>query len=40
MDAVLCLESDIRKVQVNKEDLVGVFFDVEKVYDMIWKEGL
>lgn len=40
MDAVLCLESDIRKAQVAKEVLLGVFSDVEKAYDMIWKEGL
>lgn len=40
MDSVLCLESEIRKAQVNKEALVGVFFDVEKAYDMMWKEGL
>lgn len=25
---------------MNKEVLVGVFFDVEKAYDMLWKQGL
>ncbi len=40
MDSILCLEAEIRKAQVNKEVLVGVFFDVEKAYDMLWKEGL
>lgn len=40
MDSVLCLESDIRKAQTNKEILIAVFFDVEKAYDMLWKEGL
>jgi len=40
MDSVLCLEAEIRKAQVNKEVLVGVFFDVEKAYNMMWKEGL
>ena len=40
MDSVLCLESDIRKAQTNKEVVVSVFFDVEKAYDMLWKEGL
>lgn len=24
----------------NKESVVAVFFDVEKAYDMLWKEGL
>jgi len=36
----LSLEADIRKAQINKEILVGVFFDVEKAYNMLWKEGL
>ncbi|MGL5733123.1 MAG: RNA-directed DNA polymerase, partial [Metamycoplasmataceae bacterium] len=36
MDSIVCLESEIRKAMVNKE----VFFDVEKAYDMLWKEGL
>uniref|UniRef100_A0A8C1XU29 Uncharacterized protein n=1 Tax=Cyprinus carpio TaxID=7962 RepID=A0A8C1XU29_CYPCA len=41
MDSILCLEAEIRKAQINKEVLVGVFFsDVEKAYDMLWKEGL
>lgn len=40
MDAVLSLEGDVRKAQVNKEVLVGVLFDIEKAYDMLWKEGL
>ena len=40
MDSVLCLESEIRKAQANKEMVVAVCFDVEKAYDMLWKEGL
>lgn len=32
--------SDIRKALINKEVLIGVFFDVEKAYNMWWKEGL
>ena len=40
MDPVLCLESEVRKDQVNKETVVAVFFDVEKAYDMMWKERL
>ncbi len=34
MDAVVCLEDE---AQINKET---VFFDVEKAYDMLWREGL
>lgn len=40
MDSVLCLEDDVRKAQVNKETVAAVFFDVEKAYDMMWREGL
>lgn len=40
MDAILCLEAEIRKAQTNKEMVVAVFFDIEKAYDMLWKEGL
>lgn len=38
MDAVLCLEHDIRKTQINKENVVVVFFYIEKAYDMLWRE--
>lgn len=40
MDPVVCLEGEIRKAQVNKETVVAVFFIAEKVYGMLWKEGL
>lgn len=40
LDAVINLETDIRKAQVYKEVVVGIFFDIEKAYDMLWKEGL
>ncbi len=40
MDAVVCLEDEIRKTQINKETVVSVFFDVEKACDMLWREGL
>ncbi len=40
MDAILCLESEIRNAQTNKESVIAVFFDIEKAYDMLWKEGL
>lgn len=35
MDSILCLESEIRKAQTNKEAVIGVFIDVEKAYDML-----
>ncbi len=40
IDSLICLENDIRKALVNKEVVVGVCFDVEKAYDMMWREGL
>lgn len=39
MDPVLILESEIRKSQINKQIVVAVFFDIEKAYGMLWKEG-
>jgi hypothetical protein len=35
MDPVLCLESVIQKAQANKEEVVAIFFDVEKAYDTV-----
>ena len=40
MDPVLCLEDTIRKAQANKEQVNAVFFDIEKAYNMLWREGL
>lgn len=40
MDPVLCLEHEVRKAQINKESVVAVFFDIEKAYGMMWREGL
>lgn len=40
MDPLVYLEDAIRRAQVNKESVVAVFFDIEKAYDMMWKEGL
>lgn len=40
IDPAICLESEIRKAQINKDNIVSVFFDVEKAYDMLWKQGL
>lgn len=35
VDPVVCLENEIHKAQV-----LATFFDIEKAYDMLWKEGL
>ncbi len=40
MDSVLCLKSVIKKAQSNKENVIAVFIDIEKAYDMLWKDGL
>ncbi len=40
MDPIICLETEVKKDQVNKESVMAVFFDVEKAYDMVWKEGI
>lgn len=34
------LENEIRKAQANKEVIIAVFLDIEKAYDMMWKEGV
>ena len=40
MDPVLCLENIVRKAQANKEMVDAILFDVEKAYDMLWRDGL
>lgn len=40
MDPVLCLQHEISRAQVNKELVVAVFFEIQKAYDMLWKNGL
>lgn len=40
MDPLVVLEDEIRRAQANREAVVAVFFDIEKAYDMMWKEGL
>ncbi len=40
MDPIIFLETDVKKAQVNKESVMAVSFDVEKAYDLVWKEGL
>lgn len=40
MDPIVYLETEIIKAQVNKEVVLAVFIDIEKAYDMVWKEGV
>lgn len=40
MDSVISLDSDVKRSMVNKEGVVAVFLEIEKAYDMLWKEGL
>ena len=40
LDMAVCLENEVRKAQVNREVVAAVFFDIEKAYDMMWREGL
>lgn len=37
-DPVICLKTEIRKTQINKESVMTVFFDVENAYDMVRKK--
>ena len=37
MDPVICLETEMRKSQINKESILAVFFNVEKADDIVWK---
>lgn len=39
-DPVLCLEHKVRKAQIKRVVAVFFFFDIEKAYDMMWREGL
>ncbi|XP_041484375.1 uncharacterized protein LOC121430987 [Lytechinus variegatus] len=39
-DNITQLENDIQKSTGNKEHTLAVFFDMEKAYDRLWKEGL
>jgi len=37
---ISCLEGNVRKVQLNKETVAAVVFDVEKAHDKLWKDRL
>ena len=40
MESVAILDQDIRRAFSHKEVVVGVFLDIEKAYDSLWKDGL
>lgn len=40
MDPIIALEDAVRRAQVNKESVAAVYFDIERAYDMLWREGL
>jgi hypothetical protein len=40
MDPIVCLQHEVLTAKVNKESVLAVFLDIEKAYDMMWKEGL
>jgi len=40
IDHLIALETAIRKAQANNEEIVSIFFDMEKAYDMTWRHGI
>lgn len=38
-DNLVRIESDIRKAQLNKKYLVGVFLDLSSAFDKLWNTG-
>lgn len=34
------MDLDIKRAIANKEAVLAVFIDIEKAYDMLWREGL
>ncbi|GBN15929.1 putative RNA-directed DNA polymerase from transposon X-element [Araneus ventricosus] len=40
IDNLLALETDIRTTFLKRQDLVAIFFDIEKAYDRTWRYGI
>ena len=40
IDHLLSLEATVRKAQANSEQVVSVFFDMEKAYSLTWRHGI
>ena len=40
IDHLLSLEATVRKAQANSEQVVSIFFDMEKAYDLTWTHGI
>ena len=40
MDHVVRLETSIREAIIQKQHLIAIFFDLEKVHETIWKYGI
>ena len=36
----MSLETTVRKAQANSDQVVSIFFDVEKAYDLTWRHGI
>ena len=40
VDDLLSLEVTVKKAQANSEQVVSIFFDMEKAFDLIWRHGI
>ena len=40
VDHLLSLEATVRKAQANTEQVVSIFFDMEKAYDLTWRQDI
>ena len=40
VDYILSLEATVRKAQANREQVVSIFYDMEKAYDLTWRHGI